>query len=87
MLVTKKSSLKFKFIGLNLVCHCYCYCNVGSFAGELGEFGQKAGELDDKLTCCKPIRKPLLRLLHMMNLRFSLLNMAQRILGVTLSNF
>ena len=24
------------------------------------EFGQKAGELDDKLTCSKPIRKPLL---------------------------
>jgi hypothetical protein len=29
----------------------------------------------------------LLRLLHMMNVRFSLLNMAQRILGVTLPNF
>jgi hypothetical protein len=28
-----------------------------------------------------------LRLLHMMNVRFSLLNMAQRILGVTLPNF
>jgi hypothetical protein len=27
---------------------------------ETGEFGQKAGMLDDKLTCCKPIRKPLL---------------------------
>jgi hypothetical protein len=25
-----------------------------------GEFGQKAGELDDKLTCSKPIRNPLL---------------------------
>ena len=31
--------------------------------------------------------KPELRLLHMMNVRFSLLNMAQRILGVTLPNF
>ena len=30
---------------------------------------------------------PDLRLLHMMNVRFSLLNMAQRILGVTLPNF
>ena len=30
---------------------------------------------------------PELRLLHMMNVRFSLLNMAQRILGVTLPNF
>ena len=30
---------------------------MSSFAGE---FGQKAGELDDKLTCSKPIRKPLL---------------------------
>jgi hypothetical protein len=29
----------------------------------------------------------ILRLLHMMNVRFSLLNMAQRILGVTLPNF
>jgi hypothetical protein len=29
----------------------------------------------------------LLKLLHMMNVRFSLLNMAQRILGVTLPNF
>ena len=29
----------------------------------------------------------VLRLLHMMNVRFSLLNMAQRILGVTLPNF
>jgi hypothetical protein len=29
----------------------------------------------------------MLRLLHMMNMRFSLLNMAQRILGVTLPNF
>jgi hypothetical protein len=28
-----------------------------------------------------------LRLLHMMNVRFGLLNMAQRILGVTLPNF
>jgi hypothetical protein len=28
-----------------------------------------------------------LRLLHMMNVRFCLLNMAQRILGVTLPNF
>ena len=28
-----------------------------------------------------------LRLLHMMNVSFSLLNMAQRILGVTLPNF
>jgi hypothetical protein len=28
-----------------------------------------------------------LRLLHMMNVRFSLLNMAQRIFGVTLPNF
>jgi hypothetical protein len=28
-----------------------------------------------------------LRFLHMMNVRFSLLNMAQRILGVTLPNF
>ena len=28
----------------------------------------------------------MLRLLHMMNVRFSLLNMAQRILGVTLPN-
>ena len=25
-----------------------------------GEFRQKASELDDKLTCSKPIRKPLL---------------------------
>ena len=25
-----------------------------------GEFGQKAGKLDDKLTCSKPIRKPFL---------------------------
>jgi hypothetical protein len=25
-----------------------------------GEFRQKAGELDDKLTCSKPIGKPLL---------------------------
>ena len=29
----------------------------------------------------------LLRLLHTMNVRFSLLDMAQRILGVTLPNF
>jgi hypothetical protein len=29
----------------------------------------------------------VLRLLHMMNVRFSLLDMAQRILGVTLPNF
>ena len=32
-------------------------------------------------------REVSLRLLHMMNVRFSLLNMAQRILGVTLPNF
>jgi hypothetical protein len=30
---------------------------------------------------------PNLRLLHMMNVRFSLLNMVHRILGVTLPNF
>ena len=34
-----------------------------------------------------PEWKLALRLLHMMNVRFSLLNMAQRILGVTLPNF
>ena len=33
------------------------------------------------------IHRIYLRLLHTMNVRFSLLNMAQRILGVTLPNF
>jgi hypothetical protein len=37
------------------------------------------------LLCIKP--QSLLRLLHMMNVRFSLLNMAQRILGVTSPHF
>jgi hypothetical protein len=32
----------------------------GRVRRKAGEFGQKAGELDDKLTCSKPIRKPLL---------------------------
>jgi hypothetical protein len=34
----------------------------------------------------KPLKMPL-RLLHMMNVHFSLLNMVHRILGVTLPNF
>ena len=44
----KKFFNKVQVQRLNLVRHCYC--NVSSFAGE---FGQKAGELDDKLTCSK----------------------------------
>jgi hypothetical protein len=49
------------------------------------------GIVREKLINVRPIfgltRLFTLRLLHMMNVRFGLLNMAQRILGVTLPNF
>jgi hypothetical protein len=41
----------------------------------------QSDKFNEYIVTCK------LRLLHMMNVRFSLLNMAQRILGVTLPNF
>jgi hypothetical protein len=51
--------------------------------------GREVELFHSQLVIFKPIcpyQLPL-RLLHMMNVRFSLLNMAQRILGVTLPNF
>jgi hypothetical protein len=39
------------------------------------------------IRCTKSVLGLWLRLLHMMNVRFSLLNMVHRILGVTLPNF
>ena len=38
-------------------------------------------------SCGCSLKKLCLRLLHTMNVRFSLLDIAQRILGVTLPNF
>jgi hypothetical protein len=46
---------------------------------------QRLGKIENEQEL--KLGKPILRLLHMMNVRFSLLNMAQRILGVTLPNF
>jgi hypothetical protein len=47
----------------------------------------EGGGSDNRLQWCSCLGGLCLRLLHMMNVRFSLLNMAQRILGVTLPNF
>jgi hypothetical protein len=50
-------------------------------------FGQNIFLLFVYLIITVPTVISLLRLLHTMNVRFSLLDIAQRILGVTLPNF
>jgi hypothetical protein len=46
-----------------------------------------SGMLPSLERACVVYPIPVLRLLHTMNVRFSLLDIAQRILGVTLPNF
>ena len=50
-------------------------------------FNFRPSQNQSRIVMSKIVYNLNLRLLHTMNVRFSLLNIAQRILGVTLPNF